>query len=130
MQSRILVVDDEAPIRNLLVLVLEQEGLLVDTAPDVPQAMALCENAHYDFVLADVSMPGMDGHALMRWLEEHYPGIPRGLMTGFDPGCTVCPTRSGCSILNKPFLPADAVAFVRRGLDPATRGGVSTSFTA
>jgi len=59
---RILIVDDEAPIRSLLATAFEKAGYDVRTAPDGPEAVALCAAESFDAVLSDVVMPRMNGH--------------------------------------------------------------------
>jgi DNA-binding response OmpR family regulator len=58
---RILAVDDEAEILQLIKRYLELEGYQVDTASDGMEGLALFEKGKYDLVLADIMMPGMDG---------------------------------------------------------------------
>ena len=65
---RILIVDDEASIRALLTTAFGVAGYEVRTAPDGPEAMALCETERFDAVLSDVVMPKMNGHELARWI--------------------------------------------------------------
>jgi CheY-like chemotaxis protein len=66
--KRILVVDDDDHLRALLSTVLSQEGRAVDTARDGIEAVALLSQNHYDLILSDLVMPGLDGPALYRAL--------------------------------------------------------------
>lgn len=80
---RILVVDDELSMRELMVIVLQNDGYDVDTANDVASAIALLEKTHYDVVLTDLYM-GHDrnaGMALLTWLQENALGTPAIMMT-------------------------------------------------
>ena len=63
---RILVVDDEAPIRELLNAVLSVEGYGVTTAEDGKQAIGLLERDRFDLIISDVRMPGLDRIAVLR----------------------------------------------------------------
>ncbi|OJF14242.1 response regulator transcription factor [Couchioplanes caeruleus] len=73
--ARILVVDDDPAIRQLLTDVLEMDGYEVDTAVDGPAAVRAVEAAAPDFVVLDVMMPGMDGFGVLRAVRE-LPGEP------------------------------------------------------
>ena len=57
----ILVVDDELSIRESLSGWLQQDGYQVESAADGPAALARAQETHYDIMLIDVKMPGMDG---------------------------------------------------------------------
>ena len=61
---RALVVDDEAALRMLTVRELSRRGFECDAAHDGAQAMELIVSRHYDVVVTDLRMPGMNGHAL------------------------------------------------------------------
>ncbi|GGQ73176.1 response regulator transcription factor [Couchioplanes azureus] len=73
--ARILVVDDDPAIRQLLTDVLELDGYEVDTAVDGPAGVRAVEAAAPDFVILDVMMPGMDGFGVLRAVRE-LPGEP------------------------------------------------------
>lgn len=68
---RILVVDDEPPIRKLLRVGLASQGYAVSEAPNAKVAIELMEQEKPDLVLLDLGLPGMGGHELLRkWREE------------------------------------------------------------
>jgi len=101
---RVLVVDDEEPIRMLLRTVLVQAGHEVHTASNAPAAIRLCTpSASFDVVISDVVMPGMDGHELARWFAVQFPVSRVILMSGSDTGCDGCPYLDNCQRLCKPF---------------------------
>ena len=58
---RILVVDDERPIRNSMKEILSDEGYEVDVAEDGASALAMVDKERYDVIFCDIKMPGMDG---------------------------------------------------------------------
>ncbi|MDQ1712703.1 MAG: hypothetical protein QOE45_2153 [Frankiaceae bacterium] len=64
-ERRILVVDDDASVREMVRLVLETEGYVVDVAEDGFAALRAVERTVPDCVVLDVMMPGMDGHAVL-----------------------------------------------------------------
>ena len=114
--DRILVVDDEPAIRLLLSRALTREGYEVRTAADGAEAISLCHSERFDLMLSDVIMPSMSGHELARWVAVHYPETRTALMSGYDLACQKCPHSPRCTLLSKPFLPKDAVSFVREAL--------------
>jgi sigma-B regulation protein RsbU (phosphoserine phosphatase) len=73
--ARILVVDDDAVIRQVLVAALKRGKYTnVVTANDGLAAQKLLPGGGFDLVITDISMPGLDGLALMRWALESCPG--------------------------------------------------------
>ncbi|GAB4264029.1 MAG: sigma-54 dependent transcriptional regulator [Deferrisomatales bacterium] len=65
-RAKILVVDDEEPLRTLLERELTRSGNIVDTAPDGPSGLAKFQEQIYNVVLLDIRMPGMDGVEVLR----------------------------------------------------------------
>ena len=59
--KRILVVDDDANLREILSVVLSKKDRAVDTAGDGIEAVALLNQNRYDVILSDLNMPGLDG---------------------------------------------------------------------
>lgn len=70
---RVLVVDDDRPIRNLVTTLLTRRGLTVDAAPDGVAALRLVEENGYDVAVVDLMMPGMNGIELL----ERVKTVPR-----------------------------------------------------
>jgi two-component system NtrC family sensor kinase len=72
---RILVVDDDDDLREVLTTALAREGHCVDGACDGTEALALLERQPYDLVLSDLRMPGTDGPSLYETLRtrHHFP---------------------------------------------------------
>ena len=83
---RILVVDDEPDLRDLLAYNLEREGYTVATAADGHEALALAAATPPDLVLLDVMMPNLDGLATCRRLREHahLRTLPVLMLTALD----------------------------------------------
>jgi DNA-binding NtrC family response regulator len=73
-------VDDERGIAELLAEMLAHEGFAVDVSFNGEQAIAELKRSSYDLVLSDVRMPGLDGPALLRWLESHCPELVERLV--------------------------------------------------
>lgn len=82
-KPRILIVDDEADIRQVVTLVLQEAGYAVNTAESTESARILLKNEHYDAVVTDVKMPGEDGISLLSLVHQEYPETPVVLMTAY-----------------------------------------------
>src|ERR1700690_223865 len=72
---KILVVDDEEPIRRLLRKELRRKGFSVETASDGQEALELLKDNIFDVILLDIVMPGMNGIVVMKKL-QHDPASP------------------------------------------------------
>lgn len=81
--TRILVVDDEEYVRDLLRDILEKEGCEAVVADGGYQALSLFENGHFDAVFTDIGMPGMNGWELSRAVRERNLNIPVAVITGW-----------------------------------------------
>lgn len=80
---RILLVDDEQSLLMTLAANLELDGFDVTTAESGQRALQLFETAHFDLVLSDIRMPGMNGVELFRAIRAKRPDLPVILMTAF-----------------------------------------------
>ena len=80
--ARILLVDDEAMIREVLSRQLADAGFEVVTAADGAEALALATKEPVDAVITDLSMAGLDGLAVIRGLQARSPGLPAGPADG------------------------------------------------
>jgi len=83
-RQRVLVVDDEASIRDLLSKTLALAEYDVDTAPDGNSALDRMRQFNYDLLIADLKMPGMDGLALIRQAKRIKADLPVIIITGFS----------------------------------------------
>lgn len=81
-EARVLVVDDEADVRQVVTLSLQQAGLVVSSAENVAAARTLLEKGPVDVIVSDVMMPGEDGITFLMQIHQAYPEIPVILMTG------------------------------------------------
>lgn len=79
----VLVVDDEAPIREIFADVLEPEGHQVHLAESGEKALEIAQNVKPDVVFTDLSMPGMSGWEVSRQLKKKYPDIIVVLTSGW-----------------------------------------------
>ncbi len=83
--SRILVVDDEEPLRTLVARGLGMDGHSCLTAADGAEALdiLIAEQGRFDLLLTDIRMPLMDGIALALAAKQHFPDLAIMLMTGY-----------------------------------------------
>ncbi|MGC8837886.1 MAG: HD domain-containing phosphohydrolase [Anaerolineae bacterium] len=118
-RPRLLVVDDEADIRGLVLDALKAAGYQVDAAHDGLQALDLLAAIRYDLVLTDLKMPGLDGLGLLSRIKELYPETDVILFTGYATIRTSVEAMRGGAYdyLPKPFDPEDLVRVVRRCLE-------------
>lgn len=123
----ILVVEDDAALREALTDTLELAGYQAMAAGDAEQALACLDKTTPGLVLSDVQMPGMDGHALLRTLKTRHPDIPVILMTAYGQiDRAVQAMRDGAAdYLAKPFEPDDLLATVARHFRMAGEAGNS-----
>ena len=84
MAGTILVVDDDARIRESLARVLGRNGSTVEVADSAEAALAVVSRVRPDLVLSDVRMPGMDGLELLRLLRARLPGVDVIMMTAYE----------------------------------------------
>jgi len=113
---RVLVVDDDAPVRKLLVSVLKSRGLIVDEAADGGEAIALCAVNLYRVILLDLLMPNVDGFAVLDALAARPPSeTPIVLvLTGADYETTQrLNPKSIHGVIRKPVEVAEIAALVR-----------------
>jgi len=83
-RPRILVVDDEASIRDLLSKTLALAEYDVDVSPDGRSALERMRLYPYDLLIADLKMPGMDGLAVIREAKRYKSDLPVIIITGFS----------------------------------------------
>ena len=124
--TRVLVIDDEAPIRLLCRVNLEAEGIRVSEAGDGPGGLDLARAQQPDVILLDVMMPGLDGWRVAEMLLDDplTSDIPIVFLTaradvrdrarGIDLG--------GLEYITKPFNPVELATLVRSVLAAVERG--------
>src|SRR5919205_2639738 len=124
--TKVLVIDDEAPIRLLCRVNLEAEGMDVLEAPDGPAGLEQAREHRPDVVLLDVMMPGLDGWRVAEHLleDDRTSGIPiiflparaefRDRARGLDIG--------GVDYVTKPFNPLELAPLVEDVLARVERG--------
>ncbi|MES2921492.1 MAG: response regulator [Verrucomicrobiota bacterium] len=106
--KRILVVEDEKPMRDVLEIALGTGGFQVITAIDGSEAMSLARLMHFDLVIADMVMPGIAGIETIMSLLAYDPGMKIIAMSGALPGAKgdflpLAKSLGAAAVLRKPF---------------------------
>jgi len=118
-KSRILVIDDEAAIRDSLRMTLEYEGYEFLSAATGQEGLALAEREAPDLVLLDVKMPGMDGIEVLERLRNMNDQLPIVVISGHGTISTaVEATKKGAwDFIEKPFASERVLVSLRNALD-------------
>jgi two-component system, NtrC family, nitrogen regulation response regulator NtrX len=118
-KSRILVIDDEAAIRDSLRMTLEYEGYEFVGAATGQEGLALAERESPDLVLLDVKMPGMDGLEVLDRLRGMNDAVPVVVISGHGTISTaVEATKKGAfDFIEKPFASERVLVSLRNALD-------------
>ena len=112
----VLVVDDDARLREYLRVNLEQAGYSVREAGNGEEALVAIADAGPDLVLLDVVMPGLDGWQLLRRLEERHGSIPVIMFSGQvdERGAAEAAEHGARGFIGKPFDPEELLARARQ----------------
>jgi two-component system response regulator MtrA len=126
MPGRILVVDDDVALAEMISIVLRGEGYTPVQAFDGAQALAAIEASQPDLVLLDVMLPGLDGIEVCSRIRET-SGVPIIMLTAKgDTTDVVRGLESGADdYVVKPFNPKELVARIKTRLRPSTGGSQS-----
>jgi len=118
MVPRILVVDDEADVRQVLRTALEGRGYRVDEAASGEEALARLASRRYDLLLLDLRMEGMNGVGVMERVRLSRPDLPIIILTGYATlESAIAAVRCGAAdYLMKPVSVHEIARAVRRAL--------------
>src|SRR5580704_11716657 len=118
-RPRVLIVDDEKFIRDILADFLGMEGYIVRTAEDGTAALQELGNAHYDLIISDLKMPRMGGIELLDAIAQAAPSALTVIMTGFGTVETAIDAmkRGAYDYILKPFKVEEVIRVVQRGLE-------------
>jgi len=83
LRPRVLIIDDEAAIRESLEILLELEGFLIECAPDGAKGLELLEESVYDLVLLDLSLPGQSGFEILQAIRARHANLPVVMITAY-----------------------------------------------
>jgi DNA-binding NtrC family response regulator len=80
LNKRILVVDDEPSVVDIVKIALEMKGLTVETASNGASALRLIEAQQFDVIVSDMKMPGVGGIDIFQFCLEKKPDLVKGLL--------------------------------------------------
>jgi DNA-binding NtrC family response regulator len=122
---RLLIVDDEAALLDLLQRYLTRLGYEVDMAANAEDALASFASnpERYACVLTDLKLPGMGGEELLARMRALRPGLPALICSGYP----YEPRTPATGFLQKPYLPGMLAEELRRILKKRTRGAAPDS---
>jgi excisionase family DNA binding protein len=117
-RPRVLVVDDEASIRDLLSKTLALAEYDVDVTPDGRSALERMRMYPYDLLIADLKMPGMDGLAVIREAKRYKADLPVIVITGFSTEASAIEALNlgVAGYLTKPFRVPQVLAAAAKAL--------------
>jgi two-component system, NarL family, capsular synthesis sensor histidine kinase RcsC len=99
---KILLVDDNAVVRDMLVDLVGSLGYAADAASGGAEALALFDRNRYDIVLTDLLMPGMSGWEVLAAVRERNPRMPVVIITGTPAVGDPRASQPGVAVLKKP----------------------------
>lgn len=123
---KLLVIEDEKLIRDLLIETFEKEGFDVETCPDGESGLATAQNGDWDLIVLDIGLPGMNGFEVLKALREGGSTTPLVVLTAMDSEENLVRglDLGADTFLRKPFpmaaLVAHAQALLRRSTGPGT----------
>lgn len=117
----ILIIDDEAPVRSAIRMILKYERFACLEAATGPEGLDAAAQSQVDLVLLDVKMPGMDGLEVLSALKSRFPGLPAVMISGHgNVETAVEATRRGAfDFLEKPLDRDRLLLTVRNALGQA-----------
>ena len=111
-QKSILVVDDETYTRELLEILLGDEGYNVKTAKDGFEAIDIIKKSSYDLICMDVRMPGLNGVETLAEIRKVNEDIPVIMITGYGPNDLVKKAQEKYHIVGCIYKPFDIDEFL------------------
>lgn len=117
-KSRILVVDDEEPLRMVLGNELSTSGYDVATAADGDEAITVIQNKRFDLVLLDIKMGKTDGFEVLKFIKKNFPALKVIMLTGFaDLKNAIESKKNGAEdFVSKPYDLVDLLTTIERVL--------------
>jgi len=100
---KILLVDDNAVVRDMLVDLVGSLGYVADAASGGTEALALFDRNRYDIVLTDLLMPGMSGWEVLTAVRQRDPRMPVVIITGTPAVGDPRASQPGVAVLTKPI---------------------------
>ena len=116
MLSSVLVIDDDAKMRELLTSILEGEGYSVETAEDGKHAIGFCKKLPFDAALIDIELPDIKGTELLKALKEIQPKMSKIIITGHPSieNAMKAVNEKADGYILKPFNPVELLETIKR----------------
>ena len=117
--SKVLVVDDEPAIIELLIVILNEEGFEAVAADNGKEAIEIAESQNIDVVLMDIKMPGISGTEALEKIKSINPDIEVIMISGYaSVDSAVTSLKFGAfDFLRKPFTLFEVLAIIRRAVE-------------
>ncbi len=117
--TRVLIVDDEAGMREFLTILLEREGFEVESAQDGQEALQTVQDASFDLIISDLRMPTVDGVRLLEGLKRFQSEIPVILITAYASADSAIEAMKlgAYDYLSKPFRVEEIKQVISRALE-------------
>jgi len=115
-QHHVLIVDDEAPMRHMLRMVLERDGYTVSEAASGSQGLDRLRSGYFGLILCDIRMPEMDGLTFLKEKRSHQYGGTVVMMSAYGSIDTAveCMKHGAYDYISKPFRPDEILLTVRK----------------
>ncbi|MEM2320108.1 MAG: response regulator [Candidatus Bathyarchaeia archaeon] len=116
--ARILVIDDDENIREVLKTILEDEGYIVDTAETGEKAIAKTKKGFYNLALIDIKLPDMEGIELLTKMKDTTPKMRKIIVTGYPTmhNAIEAVNRGADAYILKPFEVEKILAVIKEQL--------------
>ena len=116
---RILIIDDEEVLRDVLQAVLQREGFDVALAGTAEEGLAIVETYEIDLVVLDIMLPVMDGHEALRNIKETNPALPVIIVTAYSSidGAILAMKNGAFHYIPKPFKNEEVIITVNKALE-------------
>ena len=116
---RILIIDDEEVLRDVLQAVLQREGFDIALAATAEEGLAMVETDEIDLVVLDIMLPGMDGHEALRHIKEMNPALPVIIVTAYSSidGAILAMKNGAFHYIPKPFKNEEVILTVNKALE-------------
>ncbi|KPJ62014.1 MAG: hypothetical protein AMJ42_00335 [Deltaproteobacteria bacterium DG_8] len=123
-KARILVIEDEQDVRDLLKDILTEDGHEVKTTPHGNKGIKVFRQNHFDLVFTDLGMPGMSGWQVAEEIKKINRKTPVALITGWGVQLNHSELKkSGVDfVVNKPFEVDQVLRLVQEGIEPKRKG--------
>ncbi|MBA4743736.1 MAG: sigma-54-dependent Fis family transcriptional regulator [Muricauda sp.] len=118
-KENILIVDDDIKILELLARRLKEFNYHVFKAISVKEALFILKDTSIDLLITDIQMPEVDGIQLLKYAKEHYPNMPKLVVTGYPSvdGALEVIKSGAMDYMAKPFTKAELKTAVERALE-------------